>query len=627
VPFDGPDGFVAGCEDWAALWAPKRPLSISSWAGRYRRLSGKTAAEPGPWRNDRIPYLASIMDALDSRHPAPLVVFVKSSQVGGSELALNWIGRTIHQSPGSFLALFPSEKGARKWVRTRLNAMIAETPELRKLVPLGRKSDGGSTLQEKHYPGGVLFTGSANIPEDVASVSVPYVLLDERDRMPRALEDEGDPVELAKRRTANFVRRKVLEVSTPITEEASGIWPDWLISTQDRYHVPCPDCGFMQVLRFPQLQWPDGKPAQARYACESCGSLFDERHKTDFLAAGEWRSEFPEREAEVKGFHISGLYTPIGLGDTWAQHAAAWDRAKGNPAKIQVFTNTRLGEVVKSGKERVDWETLKARAEPYKLRTIQPGALVLTAGADVQVDRVEVQVLGHGRNESIVVVDYHVIFGDPTREEVWQALDAFYESQMLNDFGVTMRIQSMAVDSGSWQHEVTNYTRTRKSRGIFAAKGSSIASRQPIGKPTLVDVNWRGNTWKRGAEQYQIGVSMLKSVLYRRFKADGEALPADRHVRFSSELTDEYFRQVAAEVFDPKAGWVKIYDRNEALDTFVLAMAASLHQSVQVHRHRELDWQRLEQLYQPATRPTEPPKPELRLPGGRMMPTSAIVKR
>jgi phage terminase large subunit GpA-like protein len=627
VPFDGPDGFVAGCEDWAAAWAPKRPLSVSAWAGKYRRLSGKTAAEPGPWRNDRIPYLQAIMDALDSRHPAPLVVFIKSSQVGGSELALNWIGRTIHQAPASFLALFPSEKGARKWVRTRLNPMIATTPELRTLVPLGRKVDSGSTLQEKHYPDGVLFTGSANIPEDVASISVPYVILDERDRFPRALDDEGDPVELAKRRTSNFVRRKVLEISTPTTEEASGIWPDWLMSTQHRYYVPCPDCGHMQFLRFTQLQWPEGKPKEALYACESCGVLFEERNKTEFLAAGEWRADYPERETEVVGFHINGLYTPIGLGDTWAQHARAWDQAKGKPEKVQVFTNTRLGEVVKSGRERVQWETLHKRAEPYKSREIPRGSLVLTCGVDVQSDRLEAQILGHGRGESIAVVDYVKLYGDPTRDEIWSLLDAYLAGEMLNSFGVRMRIKATIVDSGNWQHEVTNYTRTRKARGIFAGKGSSIEARQPIGKPTLVDVNYRGQQWKRGAEQYQIGVSMLKTILYRRLNADGKALPADQHVRFPGDLPEEYYRQLAAEVYDPKAGWVKTYDRNEALDTFILAMAASLHQTAQVHRNRELDWQRLEEQFEPAkaVAKTDPAKVELTLPG-RFMPTPAIVK-
>lgn len=641
-PFDGADGYIAACQDWAALWRPRVPLSISAWAAAHRRLSGKTAAEPGPWSNERVPYLAAIMDALDRSHPASVVVLAKSTQIGASECALNWIGRTIQEEPASFLALFPSEKGARKWMRTRLNVMIAETPTLRKLIPLGRKAASlhfgvdwqaeNSTLQEKHYPGGVLFTGSANIPEDIASISVAYLLLDEIDRFTQALEDEGDPVDIAERRTANFPRRKIFKISSPTTEETSRVWPSFLASTQDRYHVPCPDCGHMQTLRFANLTWPEGKPKQAMYRCESCAVLFEERHKTEMLRAGEWRADFPEREAEIKGFHINGLYSPIGLGDSWSQHAVAWDRAKGNPIKTQVFMNTRAGEPVKSGKERVDWQVIKERAEPYKLRTIPQGVLLLSSGTDVQHDRLETVILGHSRGDRISVIDYDIRYGDPTRDDVWRELDDYLARSIDNSFGVPMRITTSAIDSGNWQHEVTNFTRTRRARNIIACKGSSIATRQPIGKPTMVDVNYRGKDQKHGAEQYQIGVSVLKTLIYRRLNADTEATIANRHFHYSTDLNEEFYRQWAAEVFDPKAGWVKIYDRNEVLDTIVLAIAAGLHQSMQIHKMRDADWVRLEQLYEPTT--NVPPAPEpiigrepLPKRGGGFLPTIAPTSR
>lgn len=614
---------------------PRERLSVSDWAGRYRRLSSKSAAEPGPWRNERIPYLRAIMDALDAGHPAPLVVFMGSSQVAKSECGLNWIGKTIHWTPGSFLALFPSEKDARKWVRSRLQTMLTETPELRALVPPGRKNDSENTLQEKHFPNGVLFTGSANIPTDVAAISVPYLLLDEVDRFPPALEDEGDPVELAKRRTATFAWRKVFEASTPTTEEGSRIWRDYQSSTQDRYYVPCPHCGHMQVLRWDGLRWPEGKPQQAEYACEECGALIQEHHKTQMLAGGEWRPTFPERESEIKGFHINGLYTPIGLGDTWAQHARAWERAKGNPAREQVFANTRLGEVVRTEGALVEWEVLQRRREPYRLRTIPDGVLVLTAGVDVQRDRLEIQIIGHGRGERLTVVDYHVIPGDPTRDEVWQALDAYLAREIATDTGVPLRLSAVAVDSSDLQHEVINYTRTRKSRGVFAVKGSAVLNRPPIGKPSLVDVNYRGAVYKRGAEQYQIGVSVLKHTLYGRLRADEgkpdhPVLPADRHVRFSVDLGEDYFRQLSAEVFDARARkWIKTYDRNEALDTFVYAMAASMHHNVGVHKMREPDWQRLEDQCRGAVKKNEPPalgKQPIETAVG-FFPTSAVVKQ
>lgn len=641
-PFDGtdagrPDGYALACEAWARAWRPSRPPSVSEWAARYRRLSAKSSAEPGPWRNDRIPYLAGIMDALGLDDPAPLVVFVASSQVGKSECGLNWIGRAVHVAPGSFLALFPSEKDARKWVRSRLNPLIAETPELRRLVPLGRRVDSGNTLLEKHFPGGVLFTGSANIPSDVAAISVPFRLLDEVDRMPATLEHEGDPIELSERRSAAFVRRKGFMTSTPTTVEGSRIWPYWLRSTMGRYVVPCVHCGHRQALRWSGLKWPAGKPHAAEYACEECGGMIPERHKSDMLAAGEWRHEHADRALDVKGFHVNGLYTPAGLGDSWGMHAAAWERSQGSPAKLQVFHNTRLGEPVTTERQVVEWEAIKARAEPYRLRTIPRGVLVLTSGTDVQHDRLETQIVGFGRDERATVVDYVVHYGDPTRGEVWAALDAYLATPIANACGVEMRVACSLVDAGFMQHEVTNWTRARRARRIFAAKGSTALGRNPIGKPSHVDVRIGGETQKRGAELYVLGVGQIKATLYRRLRADegtpdAPVLPGDRHFRFSSELPDDYFRQLAAEVFDPRHGWVKRYDRNEALDTAVLAIAAAMHHAIGVHRFREADWARLAETLEPADGAKKAAAPVLGVDpvaqaGGGFIPTAAKVRR
>lgn len=630
MPFDGPDGYAVALRAIAKGIRPRRVLNNAEWAGKYRRLTAKGgAAEPGPWRNDRIPQLMAVQRALDDDHPAPLVIFVGSLQIAKSEVGLNWIFRSIHQAPCSILAGFPNEKQARKWVRTRLNSGIEETPVIRTLIPLGRKVDAGNTLTEKHYPGGVLYTASANIKADLAQISVRKVLVEEVDRWPPPFEDEGDQVELAKGRTAAFAgREKIFVNSTPTTEEESRIWPMWLQSTMERYYLPCPHCNEMQVWSFDNLKWPERKPQQAMLMCVECAALIEERHKPELLRAGEWRAEHPELEEVAKGFHLNGLYTPIGLGRSWAAHARAWDEARGHPAKEQVFVNTRRGEVWKSEKVRLEWEAIASRREPYRLRTIPPGVLLLTCGVDVQHDRIEAAILGWSRGERCTLIDYNKLYGSPTNDETWKALDDYLARDFLNTAGVTMRLAATGIDSGNWQHEVINFTRSRKGRNIFATKGSSVRSRPPIGRPTLVDVNYRGVSQKRGAEQYQIGVSVLKTTLYQRLKDDAEALPASRLVRFSDELGDEFFRQLTAEKFDPKDGWGKVYDRNEALDCVVIAMAIAMHHTTQVHRMREADWQRLEQLYESKTESPEPklgvtPIPKI---GGGFSPISARVE-
>ena len=646
MAFDGPDGYAVGLESLARLVEPRRALAISDWSAAHRVLTSKSSSEPGRWRNERIPFLVDVMNALDPRHPAPIVVLKKSSQVGGSECGLNWVGRTVHMAPGSFLVLFPTDRVARKWVRTRLDSMIATTPAIRALMPLGRRTNAGNTLSEKHFPGGVLYTGSANIPDDVASISVPYLLLEEIDRMPAALIEEGDPIELALRRSTTFPRSKAFLNSTPTLAETSRIDKVWATSTKDRYYVPCTHCGHFQYLRWQQLQWVSGKTSSAAYICEVCGAANEERHKTAMLAEGNWRSEFPERESDVKGFHINGLYTPIGLGDSWTKHAAAWERAQGSQAAIQVFFNTRLGEVHKGERQRVEWQEIQRRAEPFALRQIQPGTLILTGGVDVQADRLEAQLLGHGRREAITVVDYAVFYGDTTRKEVWDQLDAYLLEERTNSFGVKMRLSCTLIDSGYLPETVLGFTRSRKFRGIFASRGSEVANRFPIGRPNYPDTKRRGKADTRtGVERYEIGVSVLKHWLFEQLRADAGTpeVPvqiADRHIRFPGGvpdergnvvdgLQDEYYRQLTAEVWDPKHGWVKqaTYHRNEALDTFLLGRAAAMHHSVNLHRMRESDFARLEQLYEPAGGVTKPTSGKVALPRvGGFFPTAAKAK-
>lgn len=609
-------------------------LSVSAWPVQHRRLSAKSSAIPGPWNGERIPYLNGIMDALDPRHPAKQVTFAKSAQTGGSECGLNWLGWIVDQEPGPALVLMPTEKLGLKWMRSRFRPMVAESAQLRGKLQFGRQArrrkqatdDGdASTLTEIHFAGGVIYLGSANIPSDLSSVPVQYLLLDEVDRMPRSIDGEGNPIELAKRRLATFQgRSKCFAISTP-TDDGSPIAADYETSSRGRYYVPCPHCSRMQVLRWERLKYDPERPqATARYACENeegCGVLIEESSKGWMLAHGEWRHERPELCEEHIGFHVNCLYTPKGLGDSWGDNAAAYEIAKQDPAKRQVFRNTRLGEIDLGGKVRVDWESTSKRAEPWALRTVPPGVLALTAGADVQADRIEVQVLGWMAREHTAVIDYRVIDGEPTDPDTWTALDEYLAQPIRNAFGVDMRIACTMVDAANWQTLVLNYTRDRRSRGIFASRGSPVLTRPPMGRPSFPDIRKRGGREvpdeRRGARLYLLGVGEIKKTFYARLRADaGQAKPEDnttpatRWVRFPTGLPDEFYRQLVAEEFDPTLRkWVPLRDRNEALDTYVYAFAAGLHESVAAHRWREADVARLEQLYQPSEPPSEGKKP------------------
>lgn len=598
-----PDGGSFLGNVFAAAIRPARPLSVSAWADANRRLTAKGASEPGPWRTSRVPFLREIMDVLSTSHPAKEVCFVKSTQVGGTEVGLNWIGYVMDHAPGPMLAVLPTVEVGMRWSKQRLASMIGASPRLSALIAPSSSRDGGNTTTMKEFAGdGILIIGGANSAASLSSMPIKYLLLDEVDRFPIEVEDEGDPVDLAEARTTTFPRRKIFKISSPTIESLSRINKDWKRSDQRRYHVPCPHCSAMQPLVWENLAFADDAPENAAYRCNECAALIEEHHKTAMLAGGEWIAGFPERA--VAGFHINALYTPLGLGKTWAEHAKRFLEVKSDPVRLKVFINTVLGECFEDAGEKLDWQEIKERAEPYKLREIPAGCLVLCAGVDVQKDRLEIIVRGFGEGGQRWTIDWHYIQGDPTRDEVWQALDEFLQMPFQNRFGISLRLAAVGIDSGYLSQEVYNFCRTRRHRHVYAVKGVHQFGRQLLSRPSKQDFKRNGATIKSGVELYTVASTTAKQHLYARLASDGKHDAAHRVEHFSDELPDDFFLQITSEVFDPnKRLYVRLKDRrNEALDTTNYAEAIAHHPVVRIHAMREPHWKQLRELFEPGGR-------------------------
>lgn len=584
---------------FASAIRPLAPITVSVWADRHRRLTAKGASEPGPWRTSRVPFLREIMDCLSAQHPCKEVVFVKSTQVGGTEVGLNWIGYVMDHAPGPMLAVLPTVEVGMRWSKQRLASMIEASDKLRKIIAPAASRDGGNTTTMKEFAGdGMLIIGGANSAASLSSMPIKYLLLDEVDRFPIEVEDEGDPVDLAEARTTTFPRRKVFKISSPTIESLSRINKHWKKSDQRRYHVACPHCGHYQHLVWDNLTWPEGEPDKAAYRCEECSSLIGEHSKTVMLAGGVWIAAHPDRD--VAGFHINALYTPIGLGKTWADHAKRYLEVKNDPVRLKVFINTVLGECFEDESEKLDWQEIKERADPYKLREIPVGCLILCAGVDVQKDRLEVVVRGFGEGGVRWTIDWHYIPGDTARDEVWQQLDEYLARPFTNAFGISMKLAAVAVDSGAFTQTVYNWCTPRRYRNIHAIKGGH-GFQQLLKRPSKRDFRRNGATIKRGAEVYEVSGNTGKQQMYARLASDRKQAPHERLERFSSELPEDFFLQLTAEVFDPnKRHYVKLKDRrNEALDTSIYAEAIAHHPVVRVHAMRDVDWQRLRNVYEP----------------------------
>ena len=567
------DGFLDGLR-------PETPLTVSEWADLHRRLSSKASAEPGPWRTDRTPYLREPMDCLSSESPVQRVVMMFAAQTGKTEAGSNWLGYVIDHAPGPMLCVQPTIEMAKRLSKQRLESMITETPVLAAKIAPARSRDSGNTMFSKEFSGGIMLMAGANSATGLRSAPCRYLFCDEVDAFPADVDGEGDPVSLAERRTTTFARRKILLTSTPTVKDFSRIEAEYQRSDQRRFYVPCPACGAMEWLKWGQLKWADGQPETARYQCEHCGERFEEMHKPAMLRGGEWRATAPSN-GRTAGFHLSGLYSPLGW-CSWEQLVDDFLRAKGDAPALKSFVNTRLAETWEEDyAAKVSADGLLARRLDYKPGMCPAGVVLLTAGVDVQDNRLAVSVWGWGEGETGWLVWHQELMGDPTQTEVWEQLDHVLATEWETECGKHLKLAQVAVDSGGHcTHEVYRYVRDRGSRGVVAIKGSSRRNSPAVGKGSKVDVNWRGKVIKRGVTLYQLGTDTIKTTLFGRLRHN-ETMGG---LNFGLAADDEYFRQLTSERQAlryhrgfPIREWVKkAGDRNEALDCAVYGYAAML---------------------------------------------------
>lgn len=586
------DGAAEILRAWCAGLTPDSDLTVSEWADRHRMLSGRSAAEPGRYRTMRTPYMREIMDRLSPGDPTQRIVFMKAAQVGATEAGNNWIGFAIHQAPGPMLAVQPTVELAKRNSRQRVDPLIEESPELREKVKPARSRDAGNTMLSKEFAGGILIMTGANSAVGLRSTPARYIFLDEVDAYPASADEEGDPVSLAEARSLTFAhRRKILLVSTPTIRGLSRIEREFEASDQRRFFVPCPHCDAMQWLKFERLQWQKAQPETAEYHCEACDRAIAEHHKTAMLEAGEWRATSESADPKTVGYHLSALYSPIGW-MSWMQIARAWEAAQGSDEAIKAFRNTTLGETWIETGEAPDWQRLYDRRETWKPGTVPAGGLFLTAGADVQKDRIEVDIWAWGRGFESWLVDHVVIEGGPDRPDAWSDLTALLDRSWPHECGAHMKIARLAIDTGYEAPAVYAWSRKAGFAQVAPIKGVEGFNRSsPVSGPTFVDATEGGKRLRRGARLWTVAVSTFKAETYRFLRldrptdeerAEGAVFPPGT-IHLPKWVETEWLKQVVAEQLVTvrtkrgfaKLEWQKLRERNEALDCRVYARAAA----------------------------------------------------
>ena len=627
LAFDGAEDIL---RSWRRGLRPDPDLTVSQWADAHRKLSSRASAEPGQYRTTRTPYLREIMDALSPRHPAQRISFMKAAQVGATEAGNNWIGFVIHHAPGPMLAVLPTMEMAKRSSRGRIDPLIEDSPALRERVQPARSRDAGNSMLSKEFPGGILVLTGANSATGLRSMPARYIFLDEVDAYPSSADEEGDPVTLAEARTTTFsYRRKVFMVSTPTIRGLSRIEREFEASDQRRYFVPCPHCGHMQWLQFERLRWDKGQPDTAAYHCESCERAIPEHHKTRMLEQGEWRATAKSADPHAIGFHLSALYSPLGW-KSWAQIARDWLAAQGSEDMLRAARNTLLGETWVEAGEAPEWQRLAERREAFGTQ-IPVGALFLTAGVDVQKDRIEVDVWAWGRGLESWLVDHSVLAGGPNDPACWNKLTALLGRTWSCANGAAVVIGKLAIDTGYETAAVYAWARAQGAAQAAPVKGLDGFNRAtPVSGPTYVDATIGGKRLRRGARLWSVATATFKAETYRFLRLERPsdedralgAFDAPGTVHLPDWIDTEWLKQLVAEqlvTLRNKRGyahpeWQKMRERNEALDCRVYARAAAWIMGAD--RWDEATWRRLEEQAGVETRaaPQQLPLPEQAAP-------------
>lgn len=572
---------------------PPDDLTVTQWAEAKRRLSAESAAEPGPWRTERTPYLREPMDAFTDpkvRH----IVMVAASQVGKSEFLNNCIGYIIDEDPGSILFIHPTTIDAQEYSKLRIAPMLRDSPALRQKIAAPKSRDSHNTILQKAYPGGILTMCGSTEAHALASKPIRYVFGDERDRWATSAGNEGDPWDLAMARQTTFYNAKAVEVSTTTIKNASAIEAAYYTGTMERWNSKCPHCGEYHEIRWSDIRFEYDeiivshkktyKVKKVYYTCPGCGCISTEAEMK--RAPAKWIAENPE--AYGQGTRSFWLNAFVSQWASWESIVLKYLNALGSTKKMQVVFNTCFGEPWEDRGDIEDEDSLLARREDYgkdkngEPVELPPGVLVLTAGVDTQDDRMEYEIVGHGFFGETWGIEKGIVMGRPDDDATWNKLDeVVFDRVMRFENGVGLRVSMSFVDEGGhFTQSVRAQCNARIGKKVFCIKGMPGQDKPYISPPKkqkiFVNQIAVGTCW-----QYQLGVDSGKEIIMDNLRVQ---TPGQKYCHFPKrdDYGSAYFAGLLSEtkVYDPNKkqpwSWKKIpgHERNEPLDCRNYALAA-----------------------------------------------------
>jgi phage terminase large subunit GpA-like protein len=281
-------------------------------------------------------------------------------------------------------------------------------------------------------------------------------------------------------------------------------------------------------------------------------------------------------ESDTISFWVSGLASPW---RTWGQRAHQYLSAvrAGDQNRIQTAINTGFGELFRISGDAPDWQVVAEKREPYQIGQVPDEVQFLTAGVDVQKDRLYYVVRGWGYRSESWLIDHGELFGETEKDAVWADLGELLGRQY-GEHG----IRAMLVDSGYRpgrdklrrpQNQIYAFCRRHQGHA-FPAKGHDSQDR-PIRK-SKIDVTLGGQTIKQGLILLHVDSDHYKSWVHTRLDWPATE-PGAFHL--PEDATDDYCQQLVAESRAVKPSghvvWIQQRRDNHYLDAEYLARAGA----------------------------------------------------
>ena len=452
---------------WEALQflRPPEQLTVSEWAEKYRMLDSKSSAMPGPWSNDITPYLTGVMDEFNN-YETEKIIFVKPTQIGGTEALQNMLGYIVMQDPSPTMIVYPTDTLAKSVSENRLQPMLKATPEIAK------KFDENSSLLELQFDSMYISLNGSNSPSGLASKPIRFLMMDEVDKYPGASSKEADPIKLATERTKTFHNKKIYITSTP-TLKTGHIWKEKeAADIEKHFFVPCPHCGEYIEFKFQNIRFPDDEGMSyadraefATYVCQKCGCLITDNDKHNMLKLGEWRTvRHNTKYVRNVAFWINTMYSPF---VRWSDIAKEFLVSKDDPEDLQNFVNSWLAEAWEDTKLKTSAELVLERQTELPAYVVPQWTKLLTAGVDVQENSLYWSIRAWGE----FLTSQNIAHGQSLS---FEEIDRIMNMQYMTEEGDPMVVNLCLIDSGDQTDIVYDFCALHSDYAL-PVKGSSHA--------------------------------------------------------------------------------------------------------------------------------------------------------